>query len=161
VFIWGYDQRELLLYSYLGAVALSVGLALYGSLIFLFSWMPHRWVTYGEEGDPIWKAALLSGMGAFFGTGALLDGLIKAQAKISELDRWKLHAEKKRAFEELIKHELAEIGSMLRYSALERDVFVRLERKIDEAEKVHKIYPGDAEVCRDLLATFRTARGNA
>jgi hypothetical protein len=53
VFIWGYDRRSLLAYSYYGVTILSIGLALYGALIFLFSWMPHRWVVYGEDSDGI------------------------------------------------------------------------------------------------------------
>jgi hypothetical protein len=160
VFIWGRDRREFLARSYYFAVMLSVGLALYGSLIFLFLWMPHRWVTYGEEGDPEWIARVLSALGAFAGMGAFMHSLTTAQAKISELDDWKLHAEKERAFEWLIRAELTQIGLMIRSAERETDVFARLERNIDKAEKGYKINRRDSEVCRDMLSAFRAARGH-
>jgi hypothetical protein len=123
VFIWGRDRREFLARSYYFAVMLSVGLALYGSLIFLFLWTPHRWVIYGEEGDPEWIARVLSALGAFAGMGAFMHSLTTAQAKIT-------------------------------------DVFARLERNIDKAEKGYKINRRDSEVCRDMLSAFRAARGH-
>jgi hypothetical protein len=64
---------------------ISFGLAVYGALVFLFSWMPHRWVSYSEDGDPMWMAANLAGLGAFFGVIALLQFLMKKHGDFLEI----------------------------------------------------------------------------
>jgi hypothetical protein len=48
---------------------------------------------------------------------------------------------------------------MLQHSGPDTDVPAWIEREIDKAEKDHTIFMEDAEVCRDLLNTFRIARG--
>ena len=108
--------------SYYGAVLLSFGLAVYGALFFLFSWMPYEWLHYDEDGDEYWMASWLAGMGAFFGTGFLLYGLEKTKAKILKLGDLQLGEAKARTFEKLIKSELAEIRWILPYSALNDEV---------------------------------------
>jgi hypothetical protein len=170
---------EIKVYSYYVVVFLSGGLALYGALLFLFSWMPHRWVTYSDDGDPTWNAEMFAFMGAVAGTLALMQGLLHAYAKILELHRAQPRHKK---FEDLIKRELSQIDSMLRYPArarnfqmgdvshrrlLEerdhqlRDTLPRLEHEIDEAETKFEIFRENAEVCRRLISTFRTAYGHA
>lgn len=124
------------------AVLLSFGFALYGALLFLFSWMPHWWL-YGEG----WMAQLLAGLGAFWGAFALPYFLKETQAKFLELRRSKLRA---KAFETRLP-EFA--GCFGKYP--EQDAFARLKREIDEAEKSHTMYQEDIEVCRYLLAVFR------
>jgi len=62
---------KLKMYSYYAVLWVGIGLALYGSLRFLFSWMPHRWVD--DNGN--WIGMFPSIMGAFFGMGALVSGL--------------------------------------------------------------------------------------
>ena len=49
---------------------------------------------------------------------------------------------------------------MIRSAERETDVFARLERNIDKAEKGYKINRRDSEVCRDMLSAFRAARGH-
>jgi hypothetical protein len=111
---------KLTAYSYYGAVLLSFGLALYGALLFLLSWMPYDWLHYDEDGDD-GSAVQLAVMGAFFGTGFLLSGLEKTKAKILELGRSQLREAKARAFENLIKKELYEIRWILPHSELKED----------------------------------------
>lgn len=133
-------------YSYVGLVLLSFGFALYGSLIFLFSWMPHRWASYDEDGDPIWIATGLAGMGALAGAVALADGLEKTVDKVSKLRM----AE---AFEKLIKQEVDQLGAA--YPKLTADLLAKLEHQIEAAVNTRTIYIEDARVCRDLLDIFR------
>jgi hypothetical protein len=146
--------EELKLNSYYAVVLLGISLTLYGSLIFLFSWMPHQWATYSEEGNPILISTMLSILGALFGTPALLVGLERTASKISELTFREAKAE---AFQKLIKQELDQFGRVLRHSELEAELLVKLENKIEEAEKSRTIYPEDAGVCRNLLSTLRMA----
>jgi hypothetical protein len=104
--------------AYCLAVLLSFGLALYGALLFLLSWMPYEWLHYDEDGDESWMASWLAYGGAFFGTGFLLYGLEKTKAKILKLGDLQLGEAKERAFENLIKKELAEIRWILPRSEL-------------------------------------------
>jgi hypothetical protein len=104
--------------SYYVAVLLSFGLALYGALVFLFSWMPYEWLHYDQDGDEYWMASWLAGMGAFFGTGFLLYGLEKTNAKILKLGDLQLGEAKERAFVKLIKNELDQIRWILSHSQL-------------------------------------------
>jgi len=126
------------------AVLFSFGFALYGALLFLFSWMPHWWL-YGEG----WMAQLLAGLGAFWGAFALPYFLKETQAKFLELHRSKLQL---KAFETRLP-EFA--GCFGKYP--EQDAFARLKREIDEGEKSHTMYQEDVEVCRYLLHIFRKA----
>ena len=144
-------------YSYFVVVLLGFGLALCGALIFLFSWMPDRWVTLGK--DLMWIPEGLLGTGVLFGTVALTQQLTKTHAKLLELHHSQLRLRKVNSFEQLIKRELAQIGRMLRRSKLEADALVGLGREIDEAEEGHKIYPQHVELCREMLDLFRIARG--
>jgi hypothetical protein len=146
--------------SYYVAVFLSLGLALYGVLVFLFSWMPHQWVSYDEDGDrPMWMAANLAGIGAFFGAVALMSFLMKTHGQFLELHRLQQRQAKADAFDKLLNYELTQIRLMLQRSGgLDADVPVWIERAIDKAEKDHTIFDEDAEVCRDLLNIFRMAR---
>ena len=107
----------------------------------------------------MWMAEWFAGLGAFLGTVALMKGLLHAHAKILELRHSQLQQEKGKAFEKLIKRELYQIDTMLRYPEL-RDTLVRLEHEIAEAEKKFETYAENAEVCRDLLSTFRSACAN-
>src|SRR5215471_17003208 len=92
-----YDKLKM--NSYFVAGFISLGLALYGVLVFLFSWMPHRWVSYDDDGDPMWMAANLAGLGAFFGAVALLQFLMKTHGKFLELHRLQLRQAKADAFD--------------------------------------------------------------
>jgi hypothetical protein len=109
---------KLTAYSYFVAVLLSFGLALYGALLFLFSWMPYEWLHYDEDGDEYWMTSWLAGMGALFGTGFLLSGLEKTKAKILELGDLQLREAKAKAFEKQIKNELDQIRWILPHSEL-------------------------------------------
>ena len=120
--------------------------------------MPYRWVSHGE--NPTWVAAILAGIGAFIALVALMGVLLKTQAKFLELHRWQLRDAKEEAFQKLWKYELTTISLIYRSPEPESDaVCERLKRDIDEAEKGHTIFVEDAEVCRDLLNTFRIVRG--
>jgi hypothetical protein len=128
-------------YSYYAVVLLGFALALYGSLIFLFSWMPHRW----HDEDGMWEATSISILGAFWGTLALLSGLGKTADKIFKL---KFREAKAEAFQKLIEQELDQFGWALRHPE---------QHKIEEAEKSRTIYDENARVCRNLVSSFRMA----
>lgn len=149
-------------YVYWAVVFLAVGIALYGALIFLFSWMPHRWVAYTEDGDPMWKAETLAGTLTLFGTMAFIQGLTHAHSRILELSESQSREEKAKAFKGLIEGELHLFAELLHYPEMYEafeQFALRLEHKIDEAERKFEIFPDNARVCRSLLATFRMARG--
>jgi hypothetical protein len=44
-----------------------MGIAIFEGCVFILSWMPRRWVAFGEDGDPIWLANFIAGLAAFFG----------------------------------------------------------------------------------------------
>jgi hypothetical protein len=133
----GYSLRtsfeRLKAYSYVGLVLLSFVLAVYGSLIFLFSWMPRSDNVVG------W-----SWIGAFVGAVALVSGLENTVEKASKLQM----AE---AFEGLIKQEVDQIRGRELITA---DLLAKLEQQIEAAVNNRTIYIEDARVCRDLLDIF-------
>ncbi len=140
--------------SYCTIVVLGVALALYGSLSFLFSWMPQEWIEYDEDGNAIWIAETLSTVGAFFGMIGLLSGLEHSSNKLSELQ---IRAAKSAEFEKLIKRELNEIRWIVRDPEMAAKVLRTLELEIREADKKRLIYNDDAGVCLNMLGIFQTA----
>jgi len=144
--------EKLKINGYYLIVLMGVGLALYGALIFLFSWMPRQWVNYDEDGDPIWVAQWLASLGAFFGAFALLGALEKAPELQKQISRLQDHVTKAEAFNKLIRREIDQYSWITRMPETDRqNSFVRLDREIDEA----KIFAEDARVCRDLLRILR------
>jgi hypothetical protein len=127
--------------SYLLAVFISLALAMYGSLRFLFAWTPNA----GE----------LSAFTAFMGTIASM-GFVLTNTK-ADLYRSQLREAKEEAFKKLIRTALTGIGPIARHPELEANRLASLKCEIDEAEKSRTIYEEDAALCRYLLNVFEAA----
>ena len=129
---WSTSKREKFEhYAYFWAVLIGLGLAIYGAVLFLFSWMPHRWVSYSEDGDPIWWAELLAGNAAFFGALSLGHYIEKSADAFSKLQNQCTKAE---TFREIIEDELRQLSFVLRQPEAAADCFKRITKEIDEAE---------------------------
>jgi hypothetical protein len=145
-------------YSYFAVLFVGTFLALYGALSFLFSWMPHRWGTFDDDGEWTTTAHGLSMLGAFVGMFTLLFGLEKTVEKVSEISELKLRQSKSEAFCKLLQREVGHFGRMLAYpETAAADHLARVEQEIEEAEKSGTVYYEDARICRDLVGTLRRA----
>jgi hypothetical protein len=140
--------------SYFAVVVAGIFIGLYGAFDLLFSWMPHGWGSYDEDGEWRSSASELSGLCAFFGGITLLGGLENAAEKVSELQ---LRQSKSEAFNTLLKCEVEHFGSILRWPETAADHFAKLEQEIDKAERSRAVCFDDARICRDLIGIFRWA----
>ena len=140
--------------SYFAVVVVGIFICLHGAFDLLFSWMPHRWGSYDEDGEWLSTASYLSGLFAFFGAVALIGGLEAMAEKVSELQ---LRQSKSKALNELIKREVAHFGSILRWPETEADHFAKLEQEIEQAQRSGAVDFEDARICGDLIGIFRWA----
>jgi hypothetical protein len=156
--VWGRPgHNSIKEHSHLLAVMFSFGLVLYGALVFLFSWMPDQWITYYEDGDQMRTAESLAGTAALMGAFALPQVLTDTQAKFVKLN-WELDRLKGReASADAFERELSTMLQWFQSPGLQADVFVRLERAIDEAEKGYD--REQEQIYRNLLNVFQKARG--
>jgi hypothetical protein len=153
--------EKLKTYSYFAVLVIGIGLALYGALSFLFSWMPHRWGSYDEEGEWTTTAMSLSLFGAFIGLFGLLSSLEKTAAKVSELQKkvsdLQLRQTMAASFDKLLQREVAAFASILAYPETAATRLAKIEQEIKEAESTRAVFLDDARICRDLVDTFRQA----
>jgi hypothetical protein len=140
--------------SYFAVVGAGIFIGLYGAFDLLFSWMPHGWGGYDEDGEWESTASYLSGLGAFFGGVALIGGLESMAEKVSELQ---LRQSKSKAFNELIKREVAHFGWILSWPETAADHLARLEQEIEQAQRSGAVDFEDARICGDLIGIFRWA----
>jgi hypothetical protein len=136
--------------SYCAVVVVGIFISLYGAFDFLFSWMPHGWGGYDEDGEWQSTASHYSALGAFFGGVALLSGLEITAEKVSELQRRQSESE---AFNKLLRRAVARFGR----PETAADHFAKLEQEIDKAESSGAVCFDDARICDDLISIFRLA----
>ncbi len=72
--------------AWLTLAMIGIGICIYHGLAFLFSWMPHSWGTYDEEGEFQTWAEGLAGIGAFLGSLAIITGFVEAAHKFNKLN---------------------------------------------------------------------------
>jgi hypothetical protein len=160
-----FDQLKRI--SYFAVVVVGLFICLHGAFDLLFSWMPHRWGRYTEEGEWVTSVRALSMLGAFFGGVALLAGLENTAEKVSKL-------QKLEAFYVLLKSEVGHFESILRWPTAARirptaadldrridrlaaDHIAKVEQEIKEAKRSGAVCFDDARICDDLIGIFRLA----
>jgi len=147
-----FDQLKRI--SYFVVLAAGIFICLYGAFDLLFSWMPHGWGSYDEDGEWESTASYLSGLGAFSGGVVLIGGLEAMAEKVSELQ---LRQSKSKAFNELLKREVAHFGSILTWPETAADHLAKLEQEIEQAQRSGAVDFEDARICGDLIGIFRWA----
>jgi hypothetical protein len=140
--------------SYFAVVVVGIFICLYGAFDLLFSWMPHRWGSYTEDGEWESTASYLSGLGALSGGVMLIGGLEAMAEKVSELQ---LRQSKSKAFNELIKREVAHFGWTYRSPEIAADHLAKLEQEIEQAQRSGAVDFEDARICGDLIGIVRWA----
>jgi hypothetical protein len=141
-------------FSYFAVVVVGILIGLHGAFDLLFEWMPPGWGGYNEDDEWVSTASHWSSLCAFFAGVALLGSLEKTAEKVSELQ---LRQSKSEAFNELLKREVAHLGSMLRHSETSADHFAKVKQEIEQAQRSGAVDFEDARICGDLISIFRLA----
>jgi hypothetical protein len=147
-----FDQLKRI--SYCAVVGVGIFIGLHGAFDLLFSWMPHGWGSYDEDGEWVSTAGYWAMACTLFGGAVLLGGLEETAKKVSELH---LRQSKSEAFDKLLKREVEHFRSILRYPETAADHFAKLEQEIEQAQRSDAVDFGDARICDDLISIFRLA----
>ncbi|MGH6837513.1 MAG: hypothetical protein ACREDT_01670 [Methylocella sp.] len=82
----GFGLR-ILSYAYFTFVWVGIGYCIFRGAEATLQWMPRSWVTFSDEGEPIWKGDELAGIAAILGSALLMEEMSKLAEKLQDAER--------------------------------------------------------------------------